>query len=135
MQIKKEVCALRVFENKKYPSGAKLVTCDFLASPLLNSKNFSSVDPKDYVWQTREWIYPLFKNKKRGDVFCIEIIVAEEFSQVKILNDTNNVNNWYIADAKKAFLKSDKHSKKQWARLKHSKFFRKPEKPKGKIEL
>lgn len=111
MAIKKEVLALRVFENKKYPLGS-FVSCDTLMSPLLNSKNFLSVHPKDYVWETREWAYPLFKNKKKGDVFCIEIIVSEEFSQFKILND-----NQYLRNAKKAFIKSDKHSKKQWAKL------------------
>ncbi len=125
-----DILLVRVIENKRY-SGGKFVYCDVLLSPSVNDPNFESIDKEDWKWTSKNFEYPLFKNKKNG-IFLVSLVKDTDRLSISIFEDDEL--------QKKAQVGWDKHeedSKKRWKelgeRLEKSGFF----KPRieGTIEL
>lgn len=105
------ILMLRVIENRKYPVG-KIVTCDTLMYPSISDKDFDSIDKEQWKWETREFPYPLFGKKKKGEVFLIKLETTHNYSHIGIHEDTV-----LLEKAKQAFINHDEWWKIKWEEL------------------
>ena len=100
-------------------TGSDEVTCaNVLAYPNLLEDDFTTIDPKDYEWEEREFIAPLFSNKKPEEVFLIKTDITEEGFDMRIHEDEK-----LLKIAVKAFDDWQTHMDKVFEFLGNSKLF------------
>ncbi len=114
----KQILGANVFENKKYPGG-KFVTLNVLTYPELTDKNFDKINPKDYVWEERQFAHPMFKNREKGEVFALEIKITDNSSIITGIDEPEMMLNKTI----RAFSKFQDNYNKFIKKIKKSKIF------------
>ncbi len=115
--------AADVYANEKF-DGGKFVMLNVLVYPELTNSDINSINPKDYVWEERVFEYPLFKNRKVGNMFALEIKVTDNSSSISGIDD--EILNKKI---KKLFDINKKYMDKSFAKLAKSKIFKPLDKP------